>query len=38
MPEVVVTDEFKTWYEALLMDEQMRVLESWLFSKAVGCR
>jgi len=21
MPEVVVTDEFKTWYEALLMDE-----------------
>lgn len=26
MPEVVVTDEFKTWYEALLMDEQESVL------------
>jgi hypothetical protein len=25
MPEVVVTDEFKTWYEALLMDEQEAV-------------
>ena len=25
MPEVVVTDEFKTWYEALLIDEQQSV-------------
>jgi hypothetical protein len=25
MPEVVVTDEFKNWYEALLIDEQESV-------------
>lgn len=25
MPEVVVTDEFKAWYEALLIDEQQSV-------------
>lgn len=25
MPEVAVTDEFKTWYEALLIDEQESV-------------
>jgi hypothetical protein len=25
MPEVVVTDEYKTWYEALLIDEQESV-------------
>lgn len=25
MPEVVVTDEFRSWYEALLIDEQESV-------------
>ena len=38
MIEVVVTDEFKTWYEALSMDEQESVFRVVTLLEGVGCR